>query len=81
MKKVKYSFLYYSIFFSFIMAFVSGIQRISLLAFAFFVLAFIAALLVTRYVYQILEGLGVRFYEKHIQGIVEKIRRARKEVE
>lgn len=81
MEKVKYSFLYYSISLSVVMALVSGIADSSIFAFIIFVFVFTAILLVSRFVYQLFESLGVNLYEKYIKDFIEKIRKAQKDSE
>jgi hypothetical protein len=77
--KVRYSFLFYSLFLSVLLALASGIDGFGMSI--IFVAVFTAVLMVTRYIYQILENVGVKIYEKHIKDYVGKIKATKKEIE
>lgn len=77
--KYKYSFLYYSLFFSILLATVSGVKGFWF--FLFFVMIMTFVLLITRFIYGLLEKMGVKLYEKHIKDFIEKIEIVKTEIE
>lgn len=76
-KGFRYSFLYYSLFLSVLLALISGVSGFGM--FIVFVFIFTMVLLITRYIYGWLEKLGVWAYENYIKDSIEKIKKVQEE--
>lgn len=70
-------FVFYSIFFSILLGFLTGFDSFSVIAFVFFVMVFSMLMIAARYAYGILAKIGGIFYARCLQKRLRNLKEAK----